>query len=203
MLCRLAGMLCIPYLAGSLLLASPAAVATVGVVSAAALPGDSIYQTPLSLEDQQGHRFDLAALRGKPVIVSMFYASCSSACPLTVDTIDQVRRAVGASGRVAPSVLMVSFDPQHDDMFNLAAMAKAHQLDPASWRLTRPTAGDVRAFAATLGIAWRRRASGEISHDTVIALLDGNGRLVAHTSLIGQIDPAFVEAVRQSVAGSR
>lgn len=193
---RFAGIFCIPFFVSSLLMAAPAAVAAAG------LPGDSIYQTPLSLEDQQGHHFDLAAMRGKPVIVSMFYASCSSACPLTVDTIDQIRRAVSASGSVAPSVLMVSFDPQHDDMFNLAAMAKAHQLDPASWRLTRPTAGDVRAFAATLGIAWRRRASGDISHDAVIALLDGNGRLVAYTSLIGQVDPAFVEAVRQSMAGS-
>jgi protein SCO1/2 len=166
---------------------------------AVSLPGDSLYQTPLALQDQQGRHFDLASMRGQPVIVSMFYASCSSACPLTLDTIEQIRQAVNVSGHTAPSVLMISFDPQHDDVTNLAAMAKMHQLDPAYWHLTRPTAGDVMAFAATLGVAYRQRTGGDFSHNAVIALLDENGRVVARTSVIGKVDPAFAEAVRERV----
>lgn len=195
--------LCLPAVLGTFVLgtfsltSSPAIAAT----SAAPLPGDSLYRTPLSLQDQDGRNFDLGSMRGKPVIVSMFYASCTSACPLTVDTIDQIRRAADGTGRSAPSVLMISFDPKHDDVLNLAAMAKAHQLDPAYWRLTRPTSGDVMAFAATLGVAYRQRTAGDFSHNAVIALLDENGRLVAQTSLVGEIDPAFLAAVKARIAG--
>lgn len=203
--CRVLYALCLPYVLnsvlgpvlGACLLASTPAIAA---APAAQLPGDSLYRTPLVLQDQQGRKFDLASVRGNPVIVSMFYASCTSACPLTVDTIDQTRRAVDAAGRTAPPVLMISFDPEHDDVLNLAAMAKAHQLDPAYWRVTRPASGDVMAFAATLGIAYRHRAGGDISHNAVIALLDENGRVIAQTTVVGALDPAFVDAVKAQVA---
>ena len=165
-----------------------------------ALPGDSLYQLPLALQDQQGRQFDLASMRGRPVIVSMFYTACSSACPLTIDTIDQIRHAANLPDHAVPSVLMVSIDPEHDDVVNLAAMAKAHQLDAALWRLTRPTAGDAMGFAATLGVAYRRRTGADFSHNAVIALLDENGRIVARTSVIGKVDPAFVSAVREHAA---
>ncbi|WP_233871178.1 SCO family protein [Paraburkholderia adhaesiva] len=181
----------------ALLMVCPALVAAAPSIS---LPGDSLYQLPLALQDQQGRQFDLASMRGRPVIVSMFYTACSAACPLTVDTIDQIRHALNVPDRAEPSVLLVSMDPEHDDVVNLAAMAKAHQLDPAHWRLTRTTAGDTMAFAATLGVAYRRRTDADFSHNAVIALLDENGRIVARTSVIGKVDPAFVSAVRERVA---
>lgn len=168
---------------------------------AALLPGDSLYQTPLALQDQQGRHFDLASMRGHPIIVSMFYASCDSACPLTFETIERIRRAASAPGRTAPSVLMISFDPKHDAPAKLAEMARMHELGPPFWRLTRPVSGDVMAFAATLGVAYRRRADGEFSHNVVIALLDENGRIIARSSVVGQLDPAFVDAVRKEIAG--
>lgn len=165
------------------------------------LPGDSLYQTSLALQDQQGRQFDLASMRGRPVIVSLFYTACSSVCPLTIDTIEQIRHAASAQSRGVPAVLLVSVDPLHDDVVNLAAMAKAHGLDAASWHLTRSTAGDLMAFAATLGVAYQQRTNNEFSHNAVIALLDENGRIVARTSVIGRVDPAFVAAVRARSTG--
>jgi protein SCO1/2 len=184
------------FVSSALCLFQPAhwSVAAEAVVNS--LPGNSLYRSRLVLQDQQGRQFDLASMRGRPIIVSMFYASCTAVCPLTIDTIEQTRRAVDASGKAAPSVLMISFDPQHDDVFNLAAMAKSHGLDPTYWRLTRSTAGDIEAFAATLGVAYRRRTGSDFSHNAVIALLDENGRIVAHTSVVGRLDPAFVKAVQ-------
>ncbi|MCE5233588.1 MAG: SCO family protein [Mizugakiibacter sp.] len=172
-------------------------IAVAGAAAAAPsapLPGDSLYQTALALQDQQGRRFDFAALRGRPLLVSVFYASCHSACPLTIATVERVRRAVGAG---APGVLMVSFDPGHDDVAALAEMARMHRVDPAHWRLARPESGDVEALAATLGVAYRRRADGEFSHNVVIALLDADGRVVARSAQLGDPEPAFVAAVRR------
>ena len=40
------------------------------------LPGDSVYQLPLQLTDQQARSFDWRTRRDKPQLVSMFYTSC-------------------------------------------------------------------------------------------------------------------------------
>lgn len=172
-------------------------VAGAAAAAPASLPGDSLYQTALALQDQQGRRFDFAALRGRPLLVSVFYASCASACPLTIETIERARRAVGAG---APDVLMVSFDPAHDDVAALAMMADMHHVDAVHWRLARPERGDVEAFAAALGVAYRPRVEGGFSHNVVIALLDVDGRIVARSSRLGEPDAAFVAAVRKLAA---
>lgn len=44
----------------------------------APLPGDSVLQLPGEFTDQSAQRFTLAARRGHPQLVGMFYASCQS-----------------------------------------------------------------------------------------------------------------------------
>lgn len=159
-------------------------------------PQDSVYRTPLVLRDQNGRQFDFKALRGHPVIVSMMYTSCMEACPLNVETIKKIRAQVRQrSGHPAPSVVMISFDPRHDTVAQLAMMARMHQLKPPVWRFARPESGDVRAFAATLGISYRVRPNGEVSHNVEIVLLDRQGRIVTRTGQLGQPDPDFVAQV--------
>ncbi len=164
--------------------------------TAGALPVDSVYQTALALRDQAGHLFTLVSLRGHPVIVSMIYASCQEACPMTVEAIKRIRLEVKArTGRAVPSVVLVSFDPAHDTVRALAIMASMHHVEAPTWRLVRPEQGDVRAFAATLGVSYRIRPNGDFSHNIEIALLDAYGRVVAKTSEIGVLDSDFVDQV--------
>ncbi|MFZ2235287.1 MAG: hypothetical protein WAV67_02800, partial [Dokdonella sp.] len=40
------------------------------------LPGDSIYQLPVILIDQDGKGFDWRSRRGAPQLVTMFYTAC-------------------------------------------------------------------------------------------------------------------------------
>ncbi len=165
----------------------------------APLPADSVYLTPLTLRDQTGQVFTLTALRGHPVIVSMIYASCQSACPMTVETIKRIRTMVTARTRhPAPRVVLVSFDPARDTVQQLAMMASMHHVSAPIWRFVRPEQGDVRAFAATLGVSWRTRSSGDISHNVEIVLLDADGRIVAKTGQTGAPEPGFVDSVSRA-----
>lgn len=160
------------------------------------LPGDSIYQTELTLRDQAGLEFTLASLRGQPRIVSMIYTSCKDVCPLTVEVIKHIRTAVEKrTGHHAPPVVLVSFDPTHDSVKKLAMMSAMHHVAAPDWRLVRPEEGDVRAFAATLGISWRTRPRGEFSHNVEIVLLDAEGRIVAKTEKVDAPDQNFVDQV--------
>jgi len=169
--------------------------------AATALPASSVYRTALALRDQAGHPFTLGSLRGHPLIVSMIYASCQEACPMTVEAIKRIRAAVEArTGRSAPPVVLVSFDPAHDTVRALAMMASMHHVEAPAWRLARPEQGDVRAFAATLGVSYRRRPNGDFSHNIEIVLLDADGRIAAKTSEVGALDPGFVAQVSRADA---
>jgi len=184
-----------PWIGLLCLLAPLIAAAT--TVSPPPLPGNSLYQTPLTLSDQTGKRFTLLSLRGRPIIVGMFYASCTDVCPLTINVAEQTRRAASVPGHQQFSVLMISFDPAHDSVAKLANIMHMHQLDSSHWRLARPEAGDVDTFAATLGVAFRARKNGDFTHNAVLVLLDSNGRIVSRTSNAQTLDQTFVDAIRR------
>jgi protein SCO1/2 len=163
------------------------------------LPGNSIYQFRPPLTDQDGRAFDIASLRGGPVLVSMFYSSCEMVCPMIFETIHLTVKALPAADRERVRVLMVSFDPARDSVAVLKEKAVAHQCDPR-WTLARTDDASARKLAALLGVQYRRLASGEFNHSSTIELLDSDGRIAARTGTLAAVDPAMLKALRAAVA---
>ena len=184
--------------AGPLARAAPAPQATAG----GALPADSIYQLPLALTDQLGRQQQLAERRGQPVLVSMFYTSCQFVCPMLIETLRDTQAQLSADERAKLSVLMVSFDPEHDTVAVLKSTADQRQLDPARWTLARTDAKSVRKLAAVLGIQYRALANGDFNHTTAVILLDADGRMVGRTAKLGSADPTFVKRVKAQTQGA-
>ena len=58
------------------------------------IPGDSLYQLPIALQTAEGKMIKIDDLRGRPLVVAMFYSHCTSVCPLLTA---QVQRLVFAS----------------------------------------------------------------------------------------------------------
>jgi protein SCO1 len=166
----------------------------------AALPGDSVYQVPATLVDQDGKPFKLEQRRGQPVLVSMFYNSCQFVCPMLVDTMRSTDQSLSADERAHLSMLLVTFDPARDDVKALKTVTEKHKLDTARWTLARSDAASVRKIAASLGIQYRLLSDGEYNHTTVMILLDADGRILARTKKMGATDPAFLKQVRQAIA---
>lgn len=162
---------------------------------AAELPGDSIYRLPLALTDQDGHASNLADRRGKPQLVSMFYTSCPYICPLVIDTLKKTQRALPPEERSRLAVLLVSFDPDRDTPERLHDVFGERKLDVATWTLARTDATDVRKLAAVLDIQYRALANRDINHTSALILLDADGRIVARTDKIGEVDADFVSAI--------
>ena len=177
---------------GPLLGANPATDAA----NAAALKADSIYQLPVTLTDQQGREQRLVDRRGHPVLVSMFYTSCQFVCPMLIEALSATEAKLSAAERANVSVLMVSFDPEHDSVAVLRRTAEQRRLDPAHWTLARTDAKSVRKLAAVLGIQYRALPNGDFNHTTALILLDGEGRIAGRTTQLGTADPAFVKLVK-------
>jgi len=166
---------------------------------AAALPGDSVYQLRATLTDHHGRAFELASLRGAPVLVTMFYTSCEMVCPMLFETIRFTLDALPVAQRSGARVLMVSFDPARDTVPVLAQTARTRGCDER-WTLARCDERTAREIAAALGLQYRRLDSGEFNHSSTIELLDADGRIAARTGRLGSVDPAFVKAIGQAGA---
>ena len=163
---------------------------------AMATSGPSIYPLAVSLHDEHGTSIGLDVYRGHPVIVSMFYGSCPVACPLIVSHVKDVESRLPADARADLRVVLVSFDPARDTPEALSAIAQKRGLDLSRWTLATGGDDDVRQVAAVLGVSYRAIPGGAFSHDSVITVLDREGRPIARDD-----DPsADVEPLAQAVA---
>ncbi len=140
---------------------------------APAATGAPITSQPWHFVDASGAARTLTGFHGTPFVVSLVYTRCPTVCPRTVSALLRFQREVGE--RVP--IVLISLDPVHDTPEVLAAFARTHALDPASWTLFAPDVAALPPLASALGVAWGPGANGGIAHSAVIAFVDAQGRV--------------------------
>jgi protein SCO1/2 len=159
------------------------------------LPNTSLYQLKAKLTDQHGTPLTLDAFRGRPVLVAMFYSSCTTICPMLISELQRVEALVPAELRAQVRVLLVSLDPERDTVERLAELATRHGVDGKRWHFARTSAGSVREIAALLGVRYRVLSNGEIGHSALITLLDRDGVIVTRVEGVASDAKAIAAAV--------
>lgn len=137
--------------------------------------GPSLYELDLQLVDQDGQATTLDAFAGRPVIVTMFYASCPVACPMLISDIKVAVKRASKATQSELGVILVSLDPERDTPEKLKQLAERHSLDTPAWRFTRTSEGSTRELAAVLGVKYTKLESGAIRHTSLISVLDRRG----------------------------
>jgi protein SCO1/2 len=165
----------------------------------AADPSDSIYHLNARLTDQNGQSHGLDVHRGHPVLISMFYGSCSASCPLIIDALRATERSLAADKRAQLRVMLISFDSAKDSIAQLQEIAATRQIDGKRWTLARADEATVRQIAAVLDVQYRRLPNGEYNHSNVIAALSPQGEIVARSTSL-RPDAALVQAVSKRSA---
>lgn len=155
----------------------------------APLRTDSLYQIEVGFTDDRGDPFELADLRGEPVVLTMFFASCGHACPMLERAMHELRDGL-PEGAPVPRLVLVSFDVERDTPEALAAHRRARQLDER-WELLHGDDEAVSELAALLAIKYQQDATGNFAHSNVITLLDAEGVMVHQRwGLMGGMDEA-------------
>lgn len=189
---------------------TPAAAAPVVAITAtprAALPrlGPSLFGLDLDLEDQHGRRVDTASLQAKggTLIVSMFYATCTYACPTLIRDVVAIDQRLSPEARKNTRVLLVTFDPEHDTPEVFARLATAHAVPTDRWTFARARSEEAtRELAAALGITYRRLPDGNYNHSSILAALDEEGVPRANIDGLKQDATRFIGAL-EGLAGPR
>ncbi len=151
---------------------------------------NSIYQLDARFTDDAGRPFALGALRGRPVVLSLFFASCGYACPLLVTDMQALRERLPAAVRAQARFVLVSFDVARDTPSALARYRAQRQLD-GQWILLHGDNEAVRELAALLGVKYQQEADGAFSHSNLLTCLNPEGA-VSHQrrGLRGGLDAA-------------
>ena len=157
---------------------------------AAAFSKESLYQADATFTDDTGKSFPLASLRGRPVVLDMFFASCGYACPLTVTDMLAIQGRLPAELRGKAVFVLVSFDVARDTPAALAKYRAERGLD-AQWILLRGNDDSVRELAALLGVKFKQEADGAFSHSNLLTILNREGEIVhQRIGLKGGLDEA-------------
>ena len=160
-------------------------------------PDESIYQMDAAWTDHHGDALQLADLRGGPVLMSLVFTNCASACPLTVEDMKALARALPEPDDVR--FVLVSLDPARDTLAAMRHFADAHHLT-GDWTLLRGTPDDVQMLAALLNVRYRPTPDGQVAHSNLIHVLDSDGRLITQQEGLGTDPAATVAAVAQALA---
>jgi protein SCO1/2 len=130
-----------------------------------------------TLTDTTGAPLSLASYRGKPLIISLVYSSCSSICPPTTQhlltVIGEARRVLGADRF---EVLTVGFDARHDTPARMSQFAAKQGIKLSNWRVASADAGTLAALLRELGFSYAAAAGG-FDHIAQTTVIDGNGRV--------------------------
>ena len=138
---------------------------------------DSLYQLDAPYTTDAGVSFQLAQLRGRPVLLAMFFASCNYACPLIVADLTRLRDALPPALREETAIVLVSFDVARDTPEVLKKYRDDRLLD-ARWTLLHGDDDAVAELAALLGVKYKQEADGQFAHSNLITVLNREGEIV-------------------------
>lgn len=152
--------------------------------------------------DAKGGTLSLAELRGKPLVVSLIYTSCSHVCPMQTQ---RLRRAVEDAQRVIGAerfnVVTVGFDTRNDTPMRMAAFARAQGVDLPNWRFLSGDEAAVSALAQELGFSFVKSGGGFL-HTSQTTIVDRDGRV--YRQVYGDDFPIqmFMEPLKETVYGT-
>lgn len=133
----------------------------------------------LDLTDQRGAVVTLAALHGRPAIITFAYAHCETVCPLVIQEVVQARKSLEHE---QPAVVVITLDPWRDTPSRLSAMTQKWGLPEDAHVLSGPV-DSVQAVLDRWGVARSRDArNGEVTHPQLVYVLDGAGRIAFATT---------------------
>lgn len=163
----------------------------------------SLYQLDATFTDDAGRTVSLASLRGRPVVLAMFFANCEYACPVLVSDMQRLRQQLPADVRSRAQFVLVSFDWQRDTPEALHAY-RGHSALDAGWTLLHGDEPAVQELAMLLGVKFKQDARGQYSHSNLITVLNPAGEIAfQRAGLMGDVSEAAKAVVTAAAAPAK
>jgi protein SCO1/2 len=126
--------------------------APASIVKAVGMGKMNIPNAIVTSQEGKSYRFYDDLVKGKTVLINMFYAECTGICPRSTSALLQVQRELG--DRVGKDIFIysISLKPEQDTPAKLKAYAKMHGVAPHSgWLFLRSSRKDMDLLRERLG----------------------------------------------------
>jgi protein SCO1 len=155
----------------------------------------------LAFQDATGRKITTADLRGKPLLVTLIYTSCSDVCPVIIESLAPAAKAAEDTlGKGSFNILTIGFDTRTDTPERMRAFAQAHNVGADNWHFVGSDKETVERLAAAVGFDYFSTVGG-FDHMAQVTLLDKTGTI--YRQIYGSTfePPAIVEPLKQLVLG--
>jgi protein SCO1/2 len=139
---------------------------------------NSIYQLESQWITQSGEKFSIESLKGNPVVLTMFYASCTYACPILISDMKRIEASIDADELKNYKFVLISIDPDKDNPEILSEVVKRHNLDTKRWTLLTGSKDNVMELAALIGFKFKKDEKEGYSHSNLITFLNDEGEII-------------------------
>ena len=158
----------------------------------------SLYNLNSTWTTDSGQELKLSALHGRLQVMALFFTSCQHSCPLIVNDMKAIEKALPAKLRGKVDFLLVSIDPDRDTLAALRAFRQQHGL-AADWRILRGSPEDVKRLADLVGFSYYPGSQLQFAHSLLITELNPTGDIIFQQSGSGAPPREAVAAlVRQA-----
>jgi protein SCO1/2 len=133
-----------------------------------------------ALTTQDGDALRMTDLKGKVLLVSFVFTTCSGSCPATTHRMGRVQEALRKRGLLEGGrvrLLSVTLDPARDTPEVLRRYAKLYDADLKSWSFLTGPRDRVEKVIAAWGMRARPTPGGQLDHPSRVFLVDAMGRV--------------------------
>jgi protein SCO1/2 len=130
------------------------------------------HATDFALRDQDGRLVTLRGLRGKVVVLSPMYTTCTDTCPLVSQQIRAALLDLSSSEREQVAALALSVDPANDTPENAKRFLSKRRVDPYLDFLLG-SRGDLEPIWRAYGFSPQTE---KLEHNSYVVLIDRRGR---------------------------
>jgi protein SCO1/2 len=133
-----------------------------------------------TLTRQDGKPFQFKDLRGKVVLVSFVFTTCSGSCPATTHRLSQTAQVFKDKGLLQTDrvrFVTITLDPTRDTPEALRKYMKLYDADPAYWSFLTGEKEKVETVHAAWGMWAKPAANSQLDHPSRVFLLDSRGRI--------------------------
>lgn len=186
------------------------AIAALATGAAHAAPKPEVLPTigpaaPFTLTAQDERRLSLQDLRGKVVVLTFIYTTCTDTCPLLTAKMASLQPRLGADFGRRVFFVSVSVDPERDTPAVLKGYGAAHGAKFDGWAFVTGTSADIREVAKRYGIYFKKTARGDVDHTFLTSVIDQRGMLRVQyqgvrfepTELLNDVRSLLGEAARR------
>lgn len=130
-----------------------------------------------TLLDRNGRQVKLASYRGKPLLVSFIYTSCSEVCPATTQYLAKaVKYMQNALGADSFSVITVGFNAPWDSPQAMRDFAARQKIDLPGWEFMTADAATMKHLTRDLGFDYAYSVTG-FDHISQLTIIDQEGTI--------------------------